>query len=71
MREQQSLPVSHGSKHQGSHQQAKHVDGRAKAVQSRFVAHQVPLVEGKGKQNGGGEWSTHMVARDKPFISHL
>lgn len=66
-REQQSLPVSHGSKHHGSHQEARHVDRRAKTVQSGLVAHQVPLVEGKIKQ----KWSIHVVARNESFISHL
>ena len=45
--EQRGLPVSHGSKKHRPHQQAKHVNGGTQAVQSSFVAHQVPLEDGK------------------------
>lgn len=52
-REQQSLPVSHGSKHHRSHQQAEHVNRRAETVQPGSAAHQVPLAEGKQAEGRG------------------
>lgn len=52
-RERRNLPVSHGSKYHRPHQQAKHIDGWTKTVQSSFVTHKVPLRKENTKRKGG------------------